>query len=202
MTARIPILALLVVFCGCASMRLSSRDPLPEGEPIAGPSGHYELVPPSGEWVRADWNEDESKIDLSLAHQQGDAWLNVSVLPDRFPEAADAIAHGRAQVDSMMLTSSREEEVVEVAAPEGPLPARVGTYCGTFDREIRARDSCFVLLATVRDRTSFVLVGQVRVRDPELGRLHELRRLAASLRLTDLGPGEPEGDAEPPRVDP
>ena len=178
---------------GCASWRLARLEPYPIGEPLRGPRGGYELRPPSDAWVRLEENEGD-QLDLSLARQTGDAWLNVSVVPDRLPTAAIALESARARADALLTTTTRLERDVSVAAPEGELPARLGVYCGTFDREMRARDSCFVILAAVRDRTAYVLVGQVRVKDPEPGRQDELERFALSLRL--LAEEERGGDGE------
>ena len=91
----------------------------------------------------------------------------------------------RARADALLTTTSRDERDVSIGAPEGELPARLGVYCGTFDREMRARDSCFVILAAVRERTAYVLVGQVRVKGAEPDRQDELERFVLSLRLLE-----------------
>jgi hypothetical protein len=181
-----PALALLagLLGLGCASLRLAGLDPLPTGEPFRGPEGSYTLTAPSDQWVRTPDNEGE-RIDLALARKTGDAWLNVSVLPGRFATPEQALAHARTQADALMQTVSRDERDATVPAPEGDLPARFGRYCGTFDRELRSRESCFVLLATIRGDTTYALVGQVRVQDPLDGREPELERLVRSLRLVD-----------------
>ncbi len=172
-----------LVCVSCTSIRLASQDPYPAGQAVAGPDGGYALTPPSEHWVRAEWNETAETIDWALAHQEGDAWLNVSVLRGRFATAELALARARAEVDALMLTVSRNERDVVVPSPAGELPARLGVYCGSFDRELRSRDNCFVLLAAQQAEVSYALVGQVRVRDPEPGRQDELERLVLSLQL-------------------
>jgi hypothetical protein len=187
------VLALLLASCTSSQL-----DPLPSGEPWRGPQGSYELEMPSDAWVRLEKNEHDENIDLSLARQSADAWLNVSVLKDRFPTAEMALAGARARMDSLLMTVSRDEREIRVPAPaeRGDVDARIGVYCGTFDRELRSRDTCFVILATVWDDTAYVLVGQVRVKDPEPGRQAELERLVGSLRLTELDAGSDESDDE------
>lgn len=182
-------LALALVAAGCTHIRLASQDPLPAGQPLRGPEGSYTLTPPSEHWVRAEWNESADTIDWALAHQEGDAWLNVSVLPGRFATAELAFAHARAQADALMATVSRDERDVSIPSPEGGLAGRMGVYCGHFDRSLRSREDCFVLLAVLRGDVTYALVGQVRLRDPEPGRRDELERLVASLRVVD-GPGD------------
>lgn len=177
--------ACVLVSCAlvaCASWRLAGLEPLPMGEPFRGPEGSYTLTPPSGEWVRVEDSEGD-RIDLALARRSNDAWLNVSVLPRRFATAELALADARSRMDSLMLTLTREEWEVTVPSPEGDRPGRFGIYCGTFDRELRSRDSCFVMLTTIRAELTYALVAQVRIRDPEPGRQDELERLVRSLRL-------------------
>jgi hypothetical protein len=183
------LLLLAVAFAGvaglgCTSWRLARLDAYPMGEPLRGPQGGYALVPSSEAWVRTPENEGAS-VDLALARQSNDAWLNVSVVRGRLPTAALALETARARADALMTTASRQERDLVVPSPEGDLPARMGVYCGTFDREMRAHDNCFVMLAAVRGEAAYVLVGQVRIRDPESGRLDELERLVASLRLVE-----------------
>jgi hypothetical protein len=190
MSRLLPLATALLVFLplcvgGCASLRLHWLEPFPAGEPLVGPEGSYQLTPETGHWVRIERNEDHDNIDLSLARNSGDAGLNVSVLQGRFPTPSLALAHARAQVDAMMTTISRLEVDVAISSPEGDLPGRMGVYCGTFDRELRSRDNCFVMLATLRGTVVYVLVGQVRVKDPEPGRQDELERLVLSLELID-----------------
>ena len=129
-----------------------------------------------------------------------DKKLNVSVLADRFPTPDLALAYASAQADALMSMISRDERDVVVASPEGDLAGRIGVYCGTFDRELRSRDNCFVMLATVWNQTSYMLVGQVRVRGADAGRRVELERLVLSLRLLSgagdtpaVSGGGPEG---------
>ena len=186
---RVTVALLSCLLVSCTSLRLAGLDPLPMGEPFRGPEGSYTLTPPSGEWVRVERNEGD-RIDLALARRSGDAWLNVSVLPGRFPTAGHALVDARSRMDSLLVTLSREEWDATVPSPEGDRPARLGIYCGTFDRELRSRDNCFVMLATIRAGVTYALVGQVRIRDPEPGRQDELERLVRSLRLL-AGAGEP-----------
>jgi hypothetical protein len=174
----------LLVLASCAASRLARLDPLPSGEPWRGPAGSYELELPSDVWVRLEKNEREGNIDLSLARQSADAWLNVSLVEERFPTADLALAGARARMDSLLATVSRDEREIAVPTPDGEVEGWLGVYCGAFDREIRSRDTCFVILATVWKDTAYVLVGQVRVKDPEPGRQDELERLVGSLRLT------------------
>lgn len=187
------LICALAAVLSCTSIRLASREPYPAGHPVRGPEGSYQLTPPGDHWVRADWNEGAENIDWALAHQEGDAWLNVSVLPDRYASARLAFEHARAQADALMITVSREERELTVASPEGALPAHLGIYCGTFDRELRSRDSCIVLLATMRGDVTYALVGQLRVRDPEPGRQDELLRLMESLRLVGVQANDASG---------
>ncbi len=182
MKRGIAILALLFL-TSCTSLRLARLDPLPAGETFAGPEGSYQLVPPSDRWVRLTDNEGDANIDLSLARNSNDAWLNVSVLPGRFATADLALAYARGQADALMATFFRDERDVGVPAPEGDVAGRMGVYCGTFDGELRSRESCFVMLATVWKETSYLLVGQVRESESESGRRGELEGLMLSLRL-------------------
>jgi len=173
---------LLALALSCASWRLARLDPYPAGEPLRGPDGSYELVPPSDEWVRIEDNESRRNVDLSLARRSGDAWLNVSVLQDRYQSPGHALDRGRSRTESLMSIDLREEGDAVVQSAEGPLPARLGRYCGTFDRELRSRDTCFLILATQRDRTTWVVVGQYRVLDPRQDREPEMLELVLSLR--------------------
>lgn len=191
----VPVPALLAA--ACASLRLASLDPLPAGEPVRGPQGSYQLTPPSDRWVRLEDREREQNLDLALARQTNDAWLNVSVLPGRFPSPGMALAYARSQADALMTTFSRDESDLTVPSPDGELPARMGIYCGTFDRELRSRDNCFVMLTTLRGDVTYALVGQVRIRDPEPGLQDELERLVRSLRVVDAAGSA--GAAEDPR---
>jgi hypothetical protein len=180
----------------CASLRLAWRDPLPEGEPVRGPEGSYELVPPSGEWVRVPGNESHHNVDLSLARRSNDAWLNASVLRDRYWSADDALARGRSRTESLMSIDSRDEQDARVPSPEGELPGRLGVYCGTFDREIRARDTCMVILAALFGRTAYVVVGQVRV-GGESDRQEELMELVRSLRIDPRSDPNSDPNSDP-----
>ncbi len=181
---RIAFAALaLGLVASCASLRLASEGPLPGGEPVRGRDGTYEVVPPTETWVRISENEAEPNVDLSLARNPADAWLNASVLPGRFPSADAALAEVRARAETMLTVTRRAETDVAVPGPDGHLPGRLGEYCGTFDRELRSRESCFVVLAVLRDRTAYVLVGQVRLHDPEPGRHDELTTFVRSLRI-------------------
>jgi hypothetical protein len=175
-------LSWLFVLTSCAAMRLAWLDPLPMDQPVVGQDGSYELVPPSDRWVRLSDNERGEQIDLSLARSSNDSWLNVSVLVDRFPTAGLALEYARTQADGLLTTISRDEREVAVPSPDGEVAARMGVYCGTFDRELGSRDSCFVMLAAVWQQTSYMLVGQVRIGD-DPGRQAELERLVLSLRL-------------------
>lgn len=178
------VLAVALVV-SCASLRLASLAPLPGGEPVRGSDGSYELTPPTQTWVRIAAHEAEPNVDLSLARNTGDAWLNVSVLRERFPSADAALAHARAVAESMLAVTHRAEEEVAVAGPDGHLGGRLGEYCGTFDLELGSRESCFVVLAVLRARTAYVVVGQVRILDPEPGRQDELDRFVRSLRIVE-----------------
>lgn len=187
----LPGLVAPVLLLACASLRLASLEPLPAGEPVRGPEGSYLLTPPSDHWVRLEDRERERNLDLALARKSNDAWLNVSVLPGRFPSPGMALAFARGQVDALMTTFSRDEREVTVPSPDGELPASLGIYCGTFDHELRSRDNCFVILTTLRGDVSYALVGQVRIQDPEPGRMDEIERLIRSLRLVDPVDGAP-----------
>jgi hypothetical protein len=190
-TGRLLALGVAGIAISCASLRLALRDPLPEGEPLRGPEGSYEVVPPTGEWVRVAGNESHRNVDLSLARRSNDAWLNVSVLKDRYRNADDALARGRSRAESLLSVDSRDEQDARVRSPEGDLPARLGVYCGTFDREIRARDTCMVILATLYERTTYVVVGQVRVESGASDRQEELMEIVESLRIDPpAGPEE------------
>ncbi len=181
---RIAVAALaLGLVASCASLRLASRSPLPGGEPVRGSDGTYEIVPPTEAWARISENEAESNVDLSLARNTADAWLNTAVLQERFPSAHAALAAARAQAEAMLTVTRRAETDVSVPGPDGDLPGRLGEYCGTFDRELRSRESCFVVLTVLRDRTAYVLVGEVRLHDPEPGRHDELTTFVRSLRI-------------------
>ncbi len=186
---RIAVAALaLGLVASCAGLRLASHSPLPGGEPVRGSDGTYEIAPPTETWVRVSKNEAEPNIDLSLARNTADAWLNASVLPERFPSADAALAEARAQAEAMLTVTRRAETDVSVPGPDGDLPGRLGEYCGTFDLELRSRESCFVVLAVLRDRTAYVLVGQVRLHDPEPGRHDELTTFVRSLRILSENP--------------
>ena len=178
----------LALVASCADPRLDSRAALPGGEPVRGGHGTYEVVPPTETWVRISENEAEPNIDLSLARNTADAWLNVSVLTERFPSPDAARAEARAGAEAMLTVIRRVETDVAVAGPDGDLPGRLGEYCGTFDRELGSRESCFVVLTALLGDTSYVLVGQVRVQ-AESGRRDELTAFVRSLRLLS---GDPE----------
>jgi hypothetical protein len=183
---RLPeiLLALLLpLILSCASLRLAMLDPYPAGKALRGPEGSYELVPPSEMWVRVERNESQRNVDLALARRSADAWLNVSVVRDRYPTPASAIDRGRSRVEALMSVVSRDEQEVVVPSPDGELPARLGVYCGTFDRELRSRDSCFLILATVFQRMTYVVVGQVRVADSQPDAQDELTMFVRSLRI-------------------
>jgi hypothetical protein len=139
--------------------------------------------------VRISANEAESNVDLSLARNTADAWLNASVLTGRFPSADAALAEVRAHAEAMLTVSRRAETDVAVTGPDGDLAGRLGEYCGTFDLEFGSRESCFVVLTVLRGHIAYVLVGQVRLRDPEPGRRDELIALVRSLRVLA---GDPE----------
>lgn len=171
---------------GCAS----SGPPFPAGHPLRGPHGSYELVPQTETWVRAPGNESKRNVDLSLEREGSDAWLNVSVLPNRYPTAQLALERGRSRVEGLMSVGHRTEEDLTVPSPEGDLEARLGVYCGTFYRELRARETCFVLLATRYRQNPYVLVGQVRVDDdPDGDGLFELMAFVKSFRITSRRTG-------------
>lgn len=188
------IVAVLALATSCASLRLAGLDPLPADAPFRGPEGSYTVTPPSDEWVRVEGNESRRNVDLSLARKSADAWLNVSVLRNRYPTADHALVRGRSRVEGLMSMSSREEGDAVVQSAGGPLPARLGRYCGTFDRELTARDTCFVILAAMDGPTTYVLVGQYRAKDRQLGRDEEMTRLVLSLRVEP--PPGPDAERE------
>ena len=177
----------------CARLRLASLEPYPAGARIAGPSGGYELTTPTDAWARNPRNEGSGHIDLALARKSGDAWLDVSVVTDRYATADLALAPARARANSLMLADERDERDVIVPAPEGGIAGRQGVYCGSFDREMRARDNCFVILTVVRDRTAWVLVGQAHVRGDDDLRRPELEQLMDSLRILPAAPPQAKG---------
>lgn len=172
----------------CASLRLASLDAIPAGTRLSGPSGGYELTLPTDAWARNPADEERGRIDLALVRKSGDAWLNVSVMADRYPAADLALAAARTRADALMLASEREERDVAVVGPAGALPGRLGVYCGSFDREVRSRDSCFVIQTVVDGRTAWLLVGQVRMHEGGDERRDELERLMGSLRILSTAP--------------
>ena len=168
---------------GCLPVRL----PLAEGVPVRGPAGSYTITPPSDAWERRPQTEDE-RIDLAVRRVSRDAWLNVSVLPGRFPTAEEAFADARARTDSILQTGFRDESIATVGAPGGDIAAHFGVYCGRFDRELLSRESCIMLLTTLRGAVTYALVGQVRIDgddEASLERRVELESLIRSLRLVD-----------------
>ena len=144
------VVALAVTVVGCAAWRLGRLPHYQAGVTLRGPAGGYALVPPTGAWVRIEENE-QGKIDLALARDTANAWLNVSVAPGRGGTPEEVLSRARAEVDALLATAERREELVSISSLEGTAPARLGVYCGTFDRELRAGQSCFVLLGAVRN---------------------------------------------------
>lgn len=180
----------LVAPLGCASLRLARLPHYPAGEALPGPAGSYSLEFPSNAWVRLKYSETTTGLDWSVGRDSADAWLNVSLATDRYRNAQAVLASARDQAEALMAIGRRDERDVSVSSPSGPLPARRGVYCGTFDLEVGTASTCFVILGVVWDERAFLLVGQVR--EARAGVREELEALVDSLQLIEKQPAPPE----------